>query len=57
MYEKTLVKLGNLENSKKSFLHCQIYTAITFSEDLDTRFHAPHNNAGFYTETAASNEI
>jgi len=38
-------------------LHCQTYAAFTLSEYLDPRFHAPDNNAGFYAETIAYNEM
>jgi len=49
--------MGKIGNIKKSFLHCQIYTAFTFSEDFDPRIQSPDNNAGFYAETSATNEI
>jgi hypothetical protein len=49
--------LGNIGNLKKSFLHCQTYAAFTFSEDSERGFNSPDNNAGFYAETAATNEI
>ncbi|OHB81801.1 MAG: hypothetical protein A2Z38_11900 [Planctomycetes bacterium RBG_19FT_COMBO_48_8] len=44
--------MGKIGNIKKSFLHCQIYTAFTFSEDFDPRIQSPDNNAGFILKPA-----